>query len=297
MDIEMRLQVADSSQDDFAFLIREQHIVTGGGHVERGGGARAKGLVGAEQCRNERRLDHLREPLMAHSGIAKGVYEVRIESTEVEEGLIDIEDDDAGHERLLVDSETEMARSALRGVLYLCIIVPVASVMPEVCGSETSKGGWSMPNDAISTRPFILGDQAVARRLILDGLGEHFGFIDEARNPDLEDISLHYLAAGDHFIVSERGGEIVGTGALIARDGNAAQIVRVSVSSAHRREGIGTALVGHLLAEARVWGFGRVLVETNLDWFDAIRLYVRAGFVEYARDAESVYLAREVEHV
>ncbi|HEX8035978.1 MAG TPA: GNAT family N-acetyltransferase [Ktedonobacterales bacterium] len=151
-----------------------------------------------------------------------------------------------------------------------------------------------MSSGSLSIRPFVRDDQAMVRRLILGGLGEHFGFIDEARNPDLDDISLHYLAVGDYFIVAERGDEIVGTGALVARDGNTGQIVRVSVSPTYRREGIGAALVSQLLGEARARGFSQVLVETNLDWHDAIRLYVRAGFVEYARDAESVYLARDL---
>lgn len=153
-----------------------------------------------------------------------------------------------------------------------------------------------MSGGALSIRSFMQGDQAAVRRLILDGLGEHFGFIDEARNPDLDDIWLYYLAAGDCFIVAECGGEIVGTGALITGDGNTAQIVRVSVSPPHRRVGIGAVLVSHLLVEARARRCGRVLVETNLDWLDAIRLYERAGFVEYARDAESVYLAHDVAH-
>jgi N-acetylglutamate synthase-like GNAT family acetyltransferase len=151
-----------------------------------------------------------------------------------------------------------------------------------------------MSSGLLSIRPFVRGDQAMVRRMILSGLGEHFGFIDEARNPDLDDISLHYLTAGDQFLVAERRGEIVGTGALVARDGDTGQIARVSVSPAHRRGGIGLALVDHLIAIARTRGFGRVLVETSLDWLDAIQLYVRAGFVEHARDAESVYLARDL---
>ncbi|MGZ3678106.1 MAG: hypothetical protein ACXWQR_06005 [Ktedonobacterales bacterium] len=66
-----------------------------------------------------------------------------------------------------------------------------------------------MSSGSLSIRPFVQGDQTIVRRLILGGLGEHFGFIDEARNPDLDDISLHYLAAGDCFIVAECGCEIV----------------------------------------------------------------------------------------
>jgi len=38
-------------------------------------------------------------------------------------------------------------------------------------------------------------------------------------------------------------------------------------------------------------------VETNNDWYDAIGLYERCGFVEYDRDAESVYLALPLDGV
>ncbi len=34
----------------------------------------------------------------------------------------------------------------------------------------------------LTIRPFAPGDQEAARRLILEGLVEHFGFVDEALN-------------------------------------------------------------------------------------------------------------------
>jgi len=36
-------------------------------------------------------------------------------------------------------------------------------------------------------RPFRPADQAEVRALIQRGLGEHFGFIDEFANPDIDD--------------------------------------------------------------------------------------------------------------
>lgn len=42
----------------------------------------------------------------------------------------------------------------------------------------------------IKVRPFETRDQVAARKLILSGLGEHFGFIDERLNPDLDDIEF-----------------------------------------------------------------------------------------------------------
>jgi ribosomal protein S18 acetylase RimI-like enzyme len=155
----------------------------------------------------------------------------------------------------------------------------------------------SNPNLTIS--PFKPADQAAARALILEGLGEHFGWIDETRNPDVDDIAAHYLAKGHAFVVARSDGEMVGTGALLTLsvpDG-VGQMVRVSVSRSRRRGGIGAAIARRLLDVARQRGLRRVQVETNNDWYDAIRLYERLGFAEYARDDESVYLALEIGEV
>lgn len=151
----------------------------------------------------------------------------------------------------------------------------------------------------VSIRPFTAGDQRAVRRLILAGLGEHFGLIDETRNPDVDEIAETYLAAGHVFLVAERDGDgdraLVGTGALLVQDAGVGQIVRMSVAPSARRHGLGRALVARLLAAARERGLRRLIVETNNDWYDPIRLYVRCGFREYGRDAESLYLTRTLD--
>jgi ribosomal protein S18 acetylase RimI-like enzyme len=38
-------------------------------------------------------------------------------------------------------------------------------------------------------------------------------------------------------------------------------------------------------------GYQTLLVETNIDWYDAIRLYQRCGFKEYKRDDEEIHLS------
>ncbi len=142
---------------------------------------------------------------------------------------------------------------------------------------------------ALKIRPFHPQDQSAARQLILEGLGGHFGYIDETMNPDLDDIWQHYVAAGSAFVVAQVGGLLVGTGALI-REGENGRLVRMSVRQSHQRQGIGRKLVQHLIQKAHEQGYKRLLVETNHDWFDAIGLYESCGFREYDRDAESVYL-------
>ncbi len=148
-------------------------------------------------------------------------------------------------------------------------------------------------------RPFLPTDQAAAQALILAGLAEHFGYIDPTLNPDLADIWQSYVRPGHIFVVAEVAGQLVGTGALVQENpaGNPplplwGRMVRLSVSQSHRRLGIGRALVEHLMHQGEEKGFGRLWIETNLDWYDAIRLYERCGFVVFARDDQSVYLAK-----
>jgi GNAT superfamily N-acetyltransferase len=129
-------------------------------------------------------------------------------------------------------------------------------------------------------RSFVPGDQQAVRSLILEGLGGHFGFIDETMNPDLDDIQATYLAAGACFVVAEIDGELAGTGALIEEEPGVGRLVRMSVSPANRGKGLGRALVNHLIDEAKMRGYHQVVCETNHDWHDAIGLYLACGFAE-----------------
>lgn len=151
------------------------------------------------------------------------------------------------------------------------------------------------PRPAWHIRPFAPADQQAARRLITAGLGERFGFIDETRNPDLNNIWTSYVLAGHLFVVAECEAELIGTGALCAEPSAAelptGRLARMSVAPSWRRQGVARAIVMHLVQAARERGYIRLLVETNHDWFDAIRLYQRCGFTPYDRDEESVHLA------
>lgn len=143
-------------------------------------------------------------------------------------------------------------------------------------------------------RRFEPADQAAARRLIQTGLAEHFGFVDEDANPDLDDIAASYPAQGHRFLIAESGGDLIGTAALITAGKEAGRIVRVSVAPDYRRRGVARALVGRLAQHARALGLVRLWVETNDDWADAIGLYVALGFREDARGNGSVYLSMAI---
>lgn len=142
----------------------------------------------------------------------------------------------------------------------------------------------------LSCRLFRQDDQAHVQKLILAGLGDHFGLIDPKLNPDLDDIAASYLASGHTFMVGEIEGTIVAAGGLIGVQEDLGRIVRVSVAGEFRRKGIGQAIVACLMAVARQKGYGRLIVETNHDWTNALALYQRCGFREYDRDEESIHM-------
>ncbi len=140
-------------------------------------------------------------------------------------------------------------------------------------------------------RSFEPRDQDTARQLILTGLGEHFGWIDETRNPDLNDIAANYIERGDTFVVAEIDGDLIGTAALITETTDTGRIVRMSVSQMYRRKGIGRALVSHLLNVAKSKRFAQFRVSTDNGWEDAIGFYKHCGFNEYKRDELGVCFA------
>ncbi len=146
------------------------------------------------------------------------------------------------------------------------------------------------------TRPTLVrlfrpDDQPVVRRLILAGLGEHFGVVDEAINSDLDDIAATYADAT--FLVAELSGEVVGCGALVYEGDGIARIVRMSVRKQYRRWGVATIILEALLDRARTFGHRQVVLETGF-WRDSIGFYKSRGFRETSRDAYGPNMALDL---
>ena len=128
----------------------------------------------------------------------------------------------------------------------------------------------------ILIKPFESEDQDAVRSLILAGLAEHWGEIDPTLNPDLNDIRASYNDAT--FLVAWLDGRIIGSGALVPRSDQVAEIARMSVASEFRRRGIGGKILERLCQEAKELGFQRIVLETTSTWSDIIEFYKRFGF-------------------
>jgi len=139
-------------------------------------------------------------------------------------------------------------------------------------------------------REMRLYERDTVRSLILEGLREHWGTIDETLNPDLDDLRDAY--ANGVVLVATESDEIVGTGTIVRRDDRCAEIVRMSVARRHRRAGLGRMLISELVVAAERWDVDRIVVETTASWAEVVQFYERCGFTlthfvdgEFGRDA------------
>jgi putative acetyltransferase len=86
------------------------------------------------------------------------------------------------------------------------------------------------------------------------------------------------------FFSARRDGELLGVGALQALDESHGEVKSMHTTPAARRQGVGRAMVEHLLAVARDRGYERVSLETGtMDAFAPAReLYAALGFARCA---------------
>ena len=142
---------------------------------------------------------------------------------------------------------------------------------------------------SLLVRCFHSRDQRECRQVILDGLAEHFGFIDESRNPDLADINKAYIAVGNEFYVAECDGDIIGTVGLLFEPEHV-RIVRMSVGKSHRKQGVATALLKTCIAAAKAHNLPEIVAFTEPHWSDAVGFYKASGFEQFGRDDEDIHL-------
>lgn len=136
--------------------------------------------------------------------------------------------------------------------------------------------------------PFQPTDQPAVKALILDGLVDHWGFLDESKNPDLDDIATTY--ADGTFLVAWRDDEIIGTGAFKPYSATQVEIVRMSVKKDLRRQGIGQQILSELCKIAAEKGYAEVILETTETWQDVIDFYLSYGFeITHYQDGDAYF--------
>lgn len=145
----------------------------------------------------------------------------------------------------------------------------------------------------ITVRELVPADQQAARALIEDGLGEYFGFVDRAANPDLIDIAASYALPTGAFLVAEVDGDIVGTTGL-KLEAERCRLVRVGVARGRRRCGVASALLDKAIEVAHEAGARELVAHTQPEWKPAVAFYRAHGFTTYGRDDVDVHLRRGI---
>lgn len=110
-------------------------------------------------------------------------------------------------------------------------------------------------------------------------------------------------ASGITFWCAWKGDALVGCAALKEIEPSHGEIKSMRTAAAHLRQGVASALIEHILAEARRRGYARLSLETgsNEAFAPARALYTRHGFepcapfAEYASDPFSYCMTRTVE--
>jgi putative acetyltransferase len=114
--------------------------------------------------------------------------------------------------------------------------------------------------------------------------------IDKLRQPDVT------------FWSAWAGNEIAGCGALKRLDSARGEIKSMRVADEFLGQGIGRAMLQHILAESRRMGLSSLWLETgSVDYFiPAIRLYESSGFVrcgpfeDYVEDPFSIFMTLDL---
>jgi [ribosomal protein S18]-alanine N-acetyltransferase len=111
-------------------------------------------------------------------------------------------------------------------------------------------------------------------------------FPDDAWTPEM--FASELSGTGRYYLVAEDGGQLVGYAGLLApahrpsrrAPHGQADVLTMAVASSHWGQGIGSALLEALLAEAAARGCAEVFLEVRADNPRAQRLYLRYGFAE-----------------
>jgi DNA-binding MarR family transcriptional regulator/GNAT superfamily N-acetyltransferase len=152
----------------------------------------------------------------------------------------------------------------------------------EAMGSiETAMGGMPAPQAAYVLRPPKPGDLCwiVSRQARL--YTEEYGWNGEFETFAAEiavNFAKNFDRSSERCWIAERGGEVVGSVFLVKESAEVAKLRLLYVDATARGLGLGRKLVGECVAQARAFGYKKMVLWTN-DILDAARhIYVAQGF-------------------
>jgi GNAT superfamily N-acetyltransferase len=116
----------------------------------------------------------------------------------------------------------------------------------------------------------------------------------------VEPIDLEVLSNPEERIIKPGGmvffalldGAVVGTCALIKHRDDLFELSKMAVADTQQGKGIGTRLLMHVIAWARLQSIRKLFVETNTVLERAVQLYQRVGFRAVAYDSSDAHYHR-----
>ena len=147
----------------------------------------------------------------------------------------------------------------------------------------------SAATPGVTIRSFRPGDAPAVRAIFTHGQldfaegtpleVEARAYVQRSLAADLSDIPAHYMRLpGSHFWVAEHRGEIVGTVGVQRVNAEEAELRRMSVASASRRQGIGRQLLQTVEDFCRGNGYSRVALSTVIHLEPAVHMYTACGY-------------------
>lgn len=139
-----------------------------------------------------------------------------------------------------------------------------------------------MPSVAATLRPATNADAMRVQELVF-GVLQDYGLQPDPNGTDLDlaDIEAHYFGQGGWFGVLEADGSLVASVGVARHSDTTCELRKMYCATQWRGRGFGRQLLDAALAQARMLGFRRVVLETASPLKEAIALYRRYGFTPY----------------
>ncbi|MDZ8087400.1 MAG: GNAT family N-acetyltransferase [Nostoc sp. DedQUE12b] len=135
---------------------------------------------------------------------------------------------------------------------------------------------------------------------IADLLREHIENMHEITPPEsVHALDLEALQSPDiTFWTAWEGSELLGCGALKELDSRSGEVKSMRTAKAHRRRGVASKILDHIIKEAERRAYDRLYLETGAipEFAPARALYIRHGFeyrgpfADYIDDPNSVFM-------
>jgi GNAT superfamily N-acetyltransferase len=152
-------------------------------------------------------------------------------------------------------------------------------------GSDTAAGVAILRSvePPVEIRPAVSGDAAAVDRIARDAYAPYVSRIGREPAPMSADHAA-LISHGEVWVATD-GDEL--SGFVVVRAGPDSLLLEsVAVSTPHRGQGIGRALIGFAERHAHELGLGSVELYTNAMMTENLGYYPRLGYVEYDRRRE-----------